>query len=235
MLEGKTEIVNSQVRVLSANQMNARILATRSFKMAHNLTQADEFIPPELLGLSQPITAEQFEEICSRYDYLRLELTSSGELIIMPPTGLLTVQRNLDLTYQLAAWHREHGVGVCFGPDAGFTLPNGAIRGPDASWVRREKWDSLTERQKDSFAPICPDFVVELRSKSDRLAVLFNKMSEYIANGASLGWLIDPTTRRIYVYQPGEEVVVLDNPETVSGDPLLPGFNLNLTELWSVD
>jgi len=235
MLEGKTEIVNSQVRVLSANQMNARILATRSFRMAHNLTQTDEFIPPELLGLSQPITVEQFGEICSRYDDLRLELTSSGELIIMPPTGLLTGKRNLDLTYQLAAWCREHSSGVCFGPDAGFTLPNGAIRGPDASWVRGEKWDSLTEQQKDSFAPICPDFVVELRSKTDRLPVLFNKMTEYLANGASLGWLIDPSTRQVYVYRPDEEVVVLDNPESVSGDPLLPGFKLNLAELWSVD
>jgi Uma2 family endonuclease len=100
---------------------------------------------------------------------------------------------------------------------------------------RRERWDSLSPQQLDTFSPICPDFVAELRSKSDRLAVLFNKMSEYIANGASLGWLIDPTTRRVYVYQPGEEVVVLDNPETVSGDPLLSGFTLNLTELWSVE
>ena len=204
--------------------------------MAHNLTQADEYIlPEELLGLSQPVTPEQFEEFCSKYDELRLELTSTGELIVMPPTGSLTGKRNLDLTYQLAAWSKEHGSGVCFGADAGFTLPNGAIRGPDASWVRREKWDSLTEQQKDSFAPICPDFVVELWSKTDRLPVLFSKMSEYFANGASLGWLIDPISRRVYVYEAGEEVVVLDNPETVSGDPLLPGFTLSLTELWSVD
>jgi Uma2 family endonuclease len=204
--------------------------------MTRNLTQADEYIlPEELLGLSQPVTPEQFEEFCSKYDELRLELTSTGELIVMPPTGSLTGKRNFDLTYQLAAWHREHGSGVCFGVDAGFTLPNGAIRGPDASWVRREKWDSLTEQQKDSFAPICPDFVVELRSKTDRLPVLFRKMSEYLANGASLGWLIDPISRRVYVYERDEEVVVLENPETVSGDPLLPGFTLNLTELWSVD
>ena len=204
--------------------------------MAHNLTQADEYIlPEELLSLRGPVTPEQFEQLCSEYDDLRLELTSSGELIVMPPTGSLTGMRCFDLTSQLAAWSKKDATGVGFGPSVGFTLPNGAIRSPDASWVGREKWDSLTEQQKNSFAPICPDFVVELRSKSDRLAVLFNKMSEYIANGASLGWLIDPATRRIYVYQPGKEVVVLDNPETVSGDPLLPGFNLNLTELWSVD
>ena len=204
--------------------------------MAHNLTQADEYIlPEELLGLSGPVTPEQFEEFCSKYDELRLELTSTGELIVMPPTGSLTGKRCFDLTYQLAAWSKKNSTGVGFGPAAGFTLPNGAIRSPDASWIKRERWDILTDQQKRSFAPICPDFVVELRSETDRLTVLFNKMTEYLENGASLGWLIDPTTRRIYVYQPGEEVVVLDNPETVSGDPLLPGFNLNLTELWSVD
>jgi Uma2 family endonuclease len=98
--------------------------------------------------------------------------------------------------------------------------------------MRREKWDSVSEQQKKRFAPLCPDFVVELRSPSDRLPVLFNKMSEYIANGASLGWLIDPSTRRVYVYQPNEEVVVLENPETVSGEPLLPGFELRTTDLW---
>lgn len=201
--------------------------------MAHSLTQTDEYIlPEELLGLRGPITPEQFEELCGKYDELRLELTSTGELIVMPPTGSLTGKRNFDLTYQLGAWCREEGSGVCFGANAGFTLPNGAIRGPDASWVRREKWDSLTEQQKDSFAPICPDFVVELRSKSDRLAVLFNKMSEYIENGASLGWLIDPSTRQIYVYRPNEEVVILENSESVSAEPLLPGFTLLTADLW---
>jgi Uma2 family endonuclease len=201
--------------------------------MARNLTQADEYIlPEELLGLRGPITAEQFEELCGKYDELRLELTSTGELIAMPPTSSLTGKRNFNLTYQLAAWCRQHSIGVCFGTDTGFTLPNGAIRGPDASWVRREKWDSLTELKKDSFAPICPDFVIELRSKTDRLTVLFNKMTEYIENGASLGWLIDPSKRRVYVYRPNEEVVVLDNPATVSGEPLLPGFTLETRELW---
>ena len=205
--------------------------------MARNLTQQpDEYIlPEELLGLRQPITPEQFEELCSEYRDLRLELTSTGELIVMPPTGALTGKRNFDLIYQLAAWCRAHGYGVCFGTDTGFTLPNGAIRGPDASWVTREKWNSLSDQQKDSFAPICPDFVVELRSKTDRLTVLFNKMTEYIINGASLGWLIDPYKRRVYVYRPDEEVVVLDNPETVSGEPLLPGFVLEMAKVWSVD
>lgn len=199
--------------------------------MARNLTQADELIPPELTSLG-PITAEQFEEICRKYDYLRLELTSTGELIVMPPTGFQSGVRNMDLTSQLRVWSKGDNTGVCFGVDTGFTLPNGAIRAPDAGWIKREKFDSLTEEQKDTFAPICPDFVVELRSKTDRLAVLFNKMAEYIENGASLGWLIDPSTRRVYVYRPNEEVVILKNPESVSADPLLPGFTLITADLW---
>jgi Uma2 family endonuclease len=131
-------------------------------------------------------------------------------------------------------WTENDGSGVCFDSSSIFTLPNGARRSPDASWVRREKWDRLSERQQDSFAPICPDFVVELRSTSDRLPFLLNKMSEYIENGVSLGWLINPYKRKVYVYRRDEEVVVLNHPNALSGDPLLPGFELNLTKLWSV-
>jgi len=204
--------------------------------MARNLTQPDQYIlPEELLSLRQPVTPEQFEQLCSEYDDLRLELTSTGELIVMPPTGSLTGKRNFDLIYQLGVWSKENGNGVCFGTDAGFILPNGAIRGSDASWVRREKWDSLTHQQKERFAPICPDFAVEIRSPSDNLTQLYLKMFEYLENGTSLGWLIDPLKRKVYVYRPDQQTVVLDEPETVSGDPLLPGFTLNLTELWSVD
>ena len=203
--------------------------------MAHNLTQADELIPPELIGLSQPITADEFEQLCSRYRDLRLELTSTGELIVMPPTGSQTGIRCSDLTYQLKAWSKKDAIGVCFGSSAGFTLPNGAIRSPDASWIRRERWDSLTKQQQERFAPICPDFAAEIWSPSDSLTELHVKMFEYLENGTLLGWLIDPFKRKVYVYRPNEEPVVLDNPETVSADPLLPGFELNLTELWSVD
>jgi Uma2 family endonuclease len=178
------------------------------------------------------MTPEQFEQVCHQYRKLRLELTSTGELIVMPPTGLLTGMRNADLTSQLMTWTKKDATGVCFGNTAGFVLPNNAIRSPDASWTRREKWNSLSQQQKEHFGPFCPDFVAELRSRTDRLPSLLSKMEEYIANGASLGWLIDPSTRRVYVYRPNEEVVVLENPESVSGEPLLPGFTLNLTELW---
>ena len=200
---------------------------------SHNLTSCDDYIPPELTDLTnQVLTPEQFEELCSEYTDLRLELTSTGELIIMPPTGSETGERNADLTYQLMAWTRKDGSGVCFGSSAGFTLPNGAIRSPDGSWAKRERWECLKNEEKQSFAPICPEFIVELRSPSDHLRTLRNKMLEWIENGANLGWLIDPLKRKVYVYRPNEELIVLDDPETVSGDPLLPGFTLNLTELW---
>ncbi|HSL54593.1 MAG TPA: Uma2 family endonuclease [Pyrinomonadaceae bacterium] len=202
--------------------------------MARNLTQLDEYIPPELIALThRTVTPEEFEQLCADYRDLRLELTSTGELIVMSGTSLRTGRRNAHLTSQLMVWTEKDATGVCFDSSAMFALLNNARRSPDASWVRGEKWDSLSESQKDSFAPICPDFVVELRSKSDRLPALFNKMSEYIENGASLGWLIDPHKRQVYVYRPDHEVLLLNNPEMVSGDPLLPGFKLNLTKLWS--
>jgi Uma2 family endonuclease len=203
--------------------------------MARNLTQLDDaYIPPELIGLThQLVTPKQFERLCAKYTELRLELTSTGELIVMPGTGSQTGRRNAHLTYQLMAWTEKDATGVCFDSSTMFALPNNAQRSPDASWARSEKWASLSERQKEGFAPICPDFVVELRSRTDRLLILFDKMSEYLASGASLGWLIDPSTRRVYVYRPNEEVVVLENPERVSGEPLLRGFELITAELWS--
>ena len=201
--------------------------------MAHNLTQTDEYIPAELIELThQLVTPEQFEQLCIEYGELRLELTSSGELIVMPPTGSETSRGNSNLTYQLEVWARTDATGICFGPSGGFTLPNGAIRSPDAAWVKRDQWEFLTNEQKKGFAPFCPDFVVELRSPSDRLPPIRAKMVEYLENGASLGWLIDPFERRVYVYQRDQEPVILENPETVSGDPVLPGFTLDLTELW---
>ena len=202
--------------------------------MVRNHTQLDDYIPQELINLRHSlVTPEQFERLCAEYSDWRLELTSTGELIVMPPTGLQTSTLNSNLIYQLVAWWRQDRIGVCLDSNGGFTLPNGAIRSADAAWIKRENWDSLTEQQKASFARICPDFVVELRSPSNNLTQLYLKMFEYLENGASLGWLIDPFKRQVYVYRPGEEVVILDNPETVSADPLLPGFKLNLTELWS--
>jgi Uma2 family endonuclease len=180
--------------------------------MAHNLTEADEYIPADVARLMQQrVTPEQYEELVYKHDDLWLELTSSGELILMPPTGLESDRLNSKLILQLGNWAETDGSGVCFGPAGIFGLPNGARRIPDAAWVKREKWDRLTKDQQQRFGPLCPDFVVELRSRTDRLPPLRAKMVEYIENGASLGWLIDPFERRVYVYQPDHKVVILEN------------------------
>ena len=199
--------------------------------MSHNLTQVDALVPPELVGLRH-VTPEQFEQLCQDYNELRLELTSTGELIAMPGTGFETGRRNAVLTRQLDVWSEIDGSGTSCDSSTIFELPNGARRMPDASWIKREKWDHLSAQQRERFGPFCPDFVMELRSPTDRLTDLCDKMLEYMENGASLGWLIDPFERQVYVYRPNEEVVVLENPETVSGDPLLPGFELRTTDLW---
>ena len=178
------------------------------------------------------LTAAEFEHLCRDNRDLRLELTSNGELIVMPPTGSRTGLRNFSLNRQLGIWVAQDGTGVAFDSSTGFTLHDGAILSPDASWVRRERWDSLTEEEREGFAPLCPDFVVELRSRGNPLKPLQSKMEEYIRNGAQLGWLIDPLKRRVYVYRALEKVELLTDPTTVSADPLLRGFELQLAELW---
>jgi Uma2 family endonuclease len=178
------------------------------------------------------LTAAQFEQLCSDNRDLRLELTFEGELIVMPPAGSKTGLRNARLNQRLANWADIDGTGACFDSSTGFTLPNGAKYSPDSAWIKRDRWDALTTEEQEGFAPICPDFVIELRSRSDSLSRLQNKMQEYIENGALLGWLIDPLKRRVYIYQPDRDVEVLDDSETVSGEPVLRGFLLNLPELW---
>jgi len=178
------------------------------------------------------LTVKQFEQLCRDNRDLRLELTSEGELIVMPPAGSASGLRNSVLNHQLSNWVQIDGTGIVFDSSTGFTLPNGAVRSPDASWLQLSRWAALTEDEKEGFAPVCPDFAVELRSPSDSLTQLKNKMHEYIANGAKLAWLIDPIKRRVWVYRPDSEPEVMEDPETVSGEPLLRGFVLNLRELW---
>ena len=178
------------------------------------------------------LTEEQLALLCQENRDLRFELTAQQELVIMPPAGSETGWRNGRLTYRLVAWAEMDGTGLAFDSSAGFTLPNGAIRSPDASWVRRERWNALTLDQQAKFAPLCPDFVVELRSPADNLSDLHDKMQEYLDNGARLGWLIDPLDKQVYVYRPGQQLETLDDPATLSGDPILPGFVLPVRELW---
>jgi Uma2 family endonuclease len=187
--------------------------------------------PATSIELSINLTDEQFFHLCQQNRDYQFERTASGELIIMPPTGSETSKRNIDLSYQLRAWSRQNNLGVAFDSSGGFKLPNGADRSPDASWVKKERWDALTPEQKDSFAPLCPDFVVELRSKTDSLKKLQEKMQEYIDNGARLGWLIDRQNQRVEIYRPGQDVEIIQNPATLSGEDVLPGFVLDLAEI----
>lgn len=188
-------------------------------------------LPPRL-ELKLNLTDEQFWQLCQENDDLRFEATATGKLIIMPPTGSLTSERNADLTYQLKAWSRQNNLGKVFDSNGGFRLPNGAKRAPDASWVKIERWNALTPEEQDTFAPLCPDFVVELMSPNDTLAETREKMAEYMANGAQLGWLINRKQRQVEVYHPDREVEILDNPDTVSGEDILPGFVLDLSTIW---
>ncbi len=178
------------------------------------------------------LSEEQFLRLCEDNSELRLELTAQGELIIMPPTEIATGKRNSRLTRHLDIWAEADSSGFACDSSTLFTLPNGAKRSPDASWVRQARWDALSPEEKKGFARICPDFVIELRSPTDRLPDLQSKMQEYIVNGAQLGWLIDPFERRVYVYRPDQPMEELVDPTVLSGDPVLPGFALPVHELW---
>ncbi len=193
----------------------------------------------ETLSLELPrtlklyVTPEQFEALAASNRELRLERTAQGELIVNPPTGWETGKCNSSISGELYIWWRNAGSpGEVFDSSTGFNLPNGANRSPDACWVSQERWDALTDEQKGTFANICPDFTVELRSSSDTLKSLQEKMQEYMDNGAKLGWLIDPQNRTVEVYCVGVEVEVLSNPTELSGEEILPGFVLNLPRVW---
>ncbi|MEB3177802.1 MAG: Uma2 family endonuclease [Nostocaceae cyanobacterium] len=178
------------------------------------------------------VTHQQFQQLAVANRDLRLERTATGELIVMSPTVSDTGNRNSDISGQLWLWNRQTKLGKTFDSSSGFHLPNGADRSPDASWVKLERWEALTPEQQQTFAPLCPDFVVELRSKSDNIETLRQKMQEYRSNDASLGWLIDRKNRKVEIYKQGREVDVLDNPDSLSGEDVLPGFVLDLTEVW---
>jgi Uma2 family endonuclease len=178
------------------------------------------------------LTDDQFSALCQLNRDLRLERTAQGDLIIMPPTGWETGARNNSISGQLYNWSKRDGTGVATDSSTGFKLPNGADRSPDAAWVSRARLAQLTPEQKRKFLPLCPDFVVELRSPTDDLPNLQEKMAEYIEQGARLGWLIDPEEKRVYVYRPGAAVEVLEGVEELSEEPELKGFVLDLREIW---
>src|SRR6266850_3421988 len=174
----------------------------------------------------------EFFEFCQLNPDLRIERSSKGDISVMAPTGGKTGRQNAKLIARVVVWAEQDATGDVFDSSTVFTLPNSAKRSPDVSWVSKNRWDALTQNEKEQFPPVCPDFVVELRSRTDSVAELQVKLEEYIANGAQLGWLIDPLERKVHVYRPGLAVESLSDPEAVSGEPLLKGFVLDVRSLW---
>jgi Uma2 family endonuclease len=178
------------------------------------------------------MTAAQFWKVCRENPDWRFELSAEGDLAIMPPSGGESGARSGRVTAQLIRWADLDGSGVVFDSSTGFELPDGAIRSPDAAWVARAQLAQLTRSQKQKFIPLAPDFVVEIKSPTDSMRVLQAKMREYIANGTRLGWLIDPQERTVYVFRPHTAVRRINSPATLSGDPVLAGFTLDLRRIW---
>lgn len=179
------------------------------------------------------MTDDQFYELCQLNRDLRMERTVRGELIIMPPVGGEGSKRNADLTTDLNLWNRQTRLGVVFDSSGGFKLPLGGDRSPDASWLRLERWEELTPKQRQKFLPLCPDFLIELRSETDSIEALREKMQEYLDNSLRLGWLIDPKTKNVEIYRQNREVEVLKSPTTLSGEDVLPGFILDLQPIFN--
>ena len=181
---------------------------------------------------SVQLTDEQFFQLCQDNRELKFERNANGDLVIMPPTGGETGNRNAGITAQLWVWNEEQQLGKVFDSSTGFKLSNGAERSPDAAWILIERWNTLTPQQQQQFIPLCPDFVIELRSPSDRLTELQEKMHEYRDNGTRLGWLINRQSRQVEIYRQDSDVETLDSPTTLSGESVLPQFQLNLEPIW---
>ncbi|WP_390677839.1 Uma2 family endonuclease [Aquisphaera giovannonii] len=205
--------------------MSAKVRPRKKLEPGKGVQSVALTLPEEVrLG----VTHEDFQRLCRENPELRLERTADGELIAMAPAGGDSGRSNAKLTARLVGWAEADGTGEAFDCATGFILPNGAIRAPDAAWIPRTKWDSLTTAQRRGFLPLCPDFAVELRSPSDAVAELRRKMKEYIAQGTRLAWFIDPDRGKAEIYRPGRPVEVLDRPATLSGEDVLPGFVLDL-------
>ena len=205
--------------------------------MAHSPTSRSvrtSRVPPKSPALVLPrgvhlrVTPKQFWEFCRANPDLRLERTATGKLIVMAPAGSESGGRNADLIISLGVWARADGTGKVFDSSAGFTLPNGVVVGPDAAWIKLDRWQAVPAEDRRKFASICPDFVAELRSPTDSLRQLQTKMRQYVAQGVRLGWLLDPIRSQVEIYRPGRDAEVLDRPVTLSGEAVLPGFVLDL-------
>jgi Uma2 family endonuclease len=176
------------------------------------------------------VNRQEFEQLCQDNPDLRLELTATGELIIMAPAGWESSEKNLDLAIDLGIWNRQTQLGRAFDSSGGFTLANGAVRSPDVTWIEKSKLVNVPPGVK--FPQVIPDFVIELRSDTDRMSKLREKMEEYRANGVRLGWLIDPQHKQVEIYRLGRDVEVLAAPATLSGEDVLPNFVLDLRSIF---
>jgi Uma2 family endonuclease len=195
---------------------------------------AESYTPPLVLRTrpALDLSEDQFFALCQLNRDLQIERNAEGEWLIMSPTGFETGQREAEIIFQLSLWAKRDKTGLVCSPSTGFRLLNTAVRAPDAAWVLRSRLDAIPAEQRAKFLPLCPDFALELRSPTDRLVDVQAKMAEYLANGARLGGLLDPEHRHVYVYRPDGPVARLDRPESVAGDPVLPGFVLDLREIW---
>jgi Uma2 family endonuclease len=178
------------------------------------------------------LSREQFRQLCAANPEMKLERSIKGELLIMAPTGGETGNWNAECSLELGIWNRTQQAGKVFDSSTGFELPQGSDRSPDAAWIPQEKWDALTPEQRRGFLPLCPDFAIELLSPSDSWHQGTIKMEEYRDNGCRLGWLLDPKRRRVGIYRPNQPVEILEAPDSLSGEDVLPGFSLDVRFLW---
>ena len=178
------------------------------------------------------VTPNEFWEFCAKNRKLRAELTKDGDVIIMPPTGFESSEKNSEIVFELTAWAKKDGTGIVTESSGAYILPNGATRAPDAAWIKKERLEHFSAEERKKFLPIAPDFVIELRSASDSLTEQQAKMEEWIENGVRLAWLIDTKTKRVHIYRPNSNAEVMENPSKVSAEDILPGFELDITEIW---
>ncbi len=175
------------------------------------------------------LTDNQFYQLCRENPEVKFERNTKGEILIMSPTGGETGKRNVEVAADFVFWNRQTKLGVCFDSSTCFKLPNGANRSPDVAWIKRERWEALSAEEREKFPPLCPDFVIELRSRTDSLTSLRDKMREYLASGLRLGWLINPQQQQVEIYRLNSDGEIINLPAILSGEDVLPGFVLNLT------
>jgi Uma2 family endonuclease len=186
----------------------------------------------DIQSITLRVTHEEFEKLCQDNPDRSFELTASGELIVMPPVGGESGNSELELGADIAIWNRQARLGKIFSSSTIFVLPNGAQRSPDAAWVELSRWEALTPEQRTKFPPLAPDFVIELRSATDRLQPLQAKMAEYRSNGVRLGLLINPKHKQVEIYRPGQEPEILESPTKIDCSEVMPGFSLSMNEIW---